>query len=252
MLTPSQFCDAKRTFRHSWLFRSKDRRRAIYVASALGVFRLPSKRVFLWPGQRALFAVRNRCTFSICQGWAILTKCKLFRLQWSSRLRFFLQLDRTNLCASAPCILGLPASRIALIPRPGALTAPFNQRAILLRRCMAIYTPLQIWRQQRPIRVISGGVDNHLASAHSFVRFPCQGVVLVPGPCALGASIDLSALSECEVRAVFTPFNVWHVGNGRGQGGWLVPVCASAGRLSAPVLGIWREPLIWILFRPGP
>ena len=117
---------------------------------------------------------------------------------------------------------------------------------------MAINTPLQICRQQRSIRVISGGVDNHLAPAHSFLRFPSLGIVLVPGPCALGAAVDLSAFSEREVGAVFTPFNVGHVGNGRGQSWWLIPVSASAGGLSAPVLGIWRKPLIWILLRPGP
>lgn len=118
---------------------------------------------------------------------------------------------------------------------------------------MTVYTPIQGCRQQRSIRVISGGVDNHLAPAHSFLRLPSLGIVLVPGPCALGAAVDLSAFSERKVGAVFTPFNVGHVGNGRGQSGWLVLVSAAGSvGISAPKLGIRRKPLVRILLRPGP
>ena len=118
---------------------------------------------------------------------------------------------------------------------------------------MTIYAPIQVCRQQRSIRVISGGVDNHLAPAHRFIRFPCQGVVLVPRPSALGTSVNLSAFSESEVRAVFTPINIRHVGNCRRQSGWLVLVSArSSRRFSTPKFGIRGEPLIWVLLRPGP
>ena len=136
-------------------------------------------------------------------------------------------------------MLRLPSGWITLFPRQGALAASFNQSAILLRRRVTVYTPIQVCRQQRSIRVISGGVDNHLAPAHSFLRFPSLGIVLVPGPGALGAAVDLSAFSEREVGAVFTPFNVGHVGNGRGQSWWLVLVSAagSAG-ISTSELGV--------------
>ena len=117
---------------------------------------------------------------------------------------------------------------------------------------MTVYAPVQVCRQQRFIRVISGGVDDHLAPAHSFLRFPCLGIVLIPRPSALGAAVDLSAFTKGEVRAVFTPFNVRHVGNGRGKSGWLVLVSASGGGLSTPELRIRREPLVWILLGPGP
>ena len=118
---------------------------------------------------------------------------------------------------------------------------------------MTVCAPVQVCRQQRSIRVISGGVDNHLAPAHSFLRFPSLGIVLVPGPCALGAAVDLSALSKSKVRAVFTPFNIGHVGYGRGQSGWLVLVSAAGSTgLSTSKLGIRRKPLVRILLRPGP
>lgn len=117
---------------------------------------------------------------------------------------------------------------------------------------MTVYAPFQVCRQQRLIRVISGGVDNHLAPAHSFFRFPSLGIVLVPGPSALGAAVDLSAFPKGKVWAVFTPFNVRHVGNGRRQSWWLVLVCASVGGLRTSELGIRREPLIWICLRPRP